>query len=396
MKPTLSIGLPNFGHWMPAGSGHRFIELGKMADDAGIDRIVLVDHVVMGANTQEYRWGRFPTTPDAPWYEPLTLLAGIAAATSHVRLATSVVLPSLRGAVVFAKTTATLDVISQGRLELGVGIGWQREEYDAAGIEWDNRSRIFTDTLGACIELWNNLPASYHSPTINFDEIYLVPQPAQPGGVPILIAGTLTPTNLNRLARLGNGWIPIMGESLDGVRSGVQMITQAMKEHGRDTTGLIVQGSIPLSKNSDDTWDLAATMQNGPALIDAGATGADTSSTGAIDKKQLIRKIDNVNDVKSGETAYIIDKTADNNVVIKDSTGENVTETTDDETKNTIFDFINPPASMGQAGGRRRSRRNRRQNGKRQSKKRQQNRQSKKQKQNGGKKRRNSKRNQKK
>lgn len=230
MKPTLSIGLPNFGHWMPAGSGHRYIELGKMADDAGIDRIVLVDHVVMGANTQEYRWGRFPTTPDAPWYEPLTLLAGIAAATSHVRLATSVVLPSLRGAVVFAKTTATLDVISQGRLELGVGIGWQREEYDATGVEWDDRSRIFTDTLGACIELWNNLPASYHSPTINFDEIYLVPQPVQPGGVPILIAGTLTPTNLNRLTRLGNGWIPIMGESLDGVRSGVQMITQAMKK----------------------------------------------------------------------------------------------------------------------------------------------------------------------
>lgn len=274
MKPTLSIGLPNFGHWMPAGSGHRYIELGKMADDAGIDRIVLVDHVVMGPNTQEYRWGRFPTTPDAPWYEPLTLLAGIAAATSHVRLATSVVLPSLRGAVVFAKTTATLDVISQGRLELGVGIGWQREEYDAAGVEWDNRSRIFTDTLGACIELWNNLPASYHSPTINFDEIYLVPKPVQPGGVPILIAGTLTPTNLKRLARLGNGWIPIMGESLDGVRSGVQMITQAMNELGRDTTGLIVQGSIPLSKNSDDKWDLAATMQNVPALVDAGATAA--------------------------------------------------------------------------------------------------------------------------
>jgi hypothetical protein len=65
-----------------------------------------------------------------------------------------------------------------------------------------------------------------------------------------------------------------MGESIDGVRSGVEMITQAMKEHGRDTTALIVQGSIPLSKNSDDKFDLSATLQNVPALIDAGATAA--------------------------------------------------------------------------------------------------------------------------
>lgn len=259
---------------MPADSWHRFTELGKMADDAGIDRIVVVDHVVMSTNTQKYRWGRFPTTPDAPWHEPLTLLAGIAAATSRVRLATSVVLPSLRGAVVFAKTAATLDVMSKGRLELGVGIGWQREEYDAAGVDWSNRSRIFTDTLGACVELWNNMPASFHSPTINFDDMYSSPQPVQNGGVPILIAGTLTPTNLNRLATLGQGWIPIMGETLAGIRSGVQAIITAMHEYGRDASTLIVQGTIPLSKNADDKWDLAATMQNLPDVFAAGATAA--------------------------------------------------------------------------------------------------------------------------
>jgi hypothetical protein len=112
--------------------------------------------------------------------------------------------------------------------------------------------------------------------------------------------------------------------------------------------------------------------------------------------KLSIRKINDVNDVNPGETVYIIVKTAGGDVVIKNYAGENVTDTIDPKTKETIFDFINPAASTGQGGGRRRSRRNRRQNGKRQSKKRQQNRQSKNKKQNGGKKRRNSKRNQKK
>ena len=94
-----------------------------MAEDAGIDRVVVVDHVVMGANTDAYRWGRFPTAPDAPWLEPLTMLTGLAAVTSTVRLATGVIIPALRGAPLLAKTAATLDVMSQGRLELGVGLG---------------------------------------------------------------------------------------------------------------------------------------------------------------------------------------------------------------------------------------------------------------------------------
>ena len=149
--------------------------------------------------------------------------------------------------------------------------------------------------------------------------------------------------------------------------------------------------------NKNEVIDAPVDKENKNEVIDAPVKEEkEYKVIGAPVKKPSIRKIDNFNDVKPGETAYKIVKTAGGDVVVKDSNENVVTDTIDDETKNTIFDFINPPASMGQAGGRRRSRRNRRQNGKRQSKKRQQNRQSKKQKQNGGKKRRNSKRNQKK
>ena len=155
-----------------------------------------------------------------------------------------------------------------------------------------------------------------------------------------------------------------------------------------------VDTSAGATGGADTSVDTSAVTST--ATTDAGATGADTSATGAIDKKQFIRKIDNVNDVKPGETAYKIVETAGGDVVVKDSNENVVTDTISAETKQTIFDFINPVALKEQEGGRRRSRRNRRQNGKRQSKKRQQNRQSKNKKQNGGKKRRNSKRNQKK
>jgi len=243
-----------------------------MAEDSGIDRVVVVDHVVMSPNTDRYRWGRFPTGPDAPWLEPLTMLASIAAVTTTVRLGTGVIIPALRGATLLAKTAATLDVMSQGRLELGVGLGWQREEYDAAGLDWARRGALLTDTLGACRALWADWPAHYESETVQFADVYCSPRPVQADGVPFWIAGTLSPANLDRLVRFGRGWIPIMGESLDGLAAGVDQVRDAFASAGRDPDTLAVQGAIPVVRDADQRPDLAATMAGAPALLAAGTT----------------------------------------------------------------------------------------------------------------------------
>ncbi len=132
--PTLTVGLANFGATFASGEWARFLDLGRAADDAGIDRVVLVDHVVMGPHTENYAWGKFPVPPDAPWLEPLTMLSAIAAVTSRVRLATGILIAPLRPAALLAKQVATLDQLSGGRVDLGVGTGWQREEYDAEGL----------------------------------------------------------------------------------------------------------------------------------------------------------------------------------------------------------------------------------------------------------------------
>ncbi len=270
----LSLGLSNFGSFLPPDQWHRFPDLGRMAEDAGIGRLVVVDHVVMGANTDAYRWGRFPTTPDAPWLEPLTMLTGLAAVTSTVRLATGVIIPALRGAPLLAKTAATLDVMSQGRLELGVGLGWQREEYEASGLDWSRRGALLTDTLGACRSLWTDWPAAYDSETVQFNDVWCSPRPVQAGGVPFWIAGSLSPANLDRLVRFGRGWIPIMGESVDGLAAGVTQLREALVAAGRDPDDLGVQGALAVVRDDDKRPDPGATMAGVAALADAGATVA--------------------------------------------------------------------------------------------------------------------------
>src|SRR3954469_3368840 len=167
--PALSLGLPNFGGWF-GGDWSQLLDLARTAEDAGVDRLVVTDHVLMGRNTDAYVWGRFPTAPDGPWMEPLTCLSAIAGVTKRVRLATGIIIAPLRPAPVLAKTVATLDVLSGGRVDLGVGVGWQREEYDATGLDFAKRGQLLDDTIGACRELWSQLPASYTSVTGSFKD----------------------------------------------------------------------------------------------------------------------------------------------------------------------------------------------------------------------------------
>jgi probable F420-dependent oxidoreductase len=272
LVPTLSVGLPNFGTFLPPDAWHRLVDLGRAADDAGIDRVVVVDHVVMGPHTDAYAWGTFPTPPEAPWLEPMTVLTAIAAATTNVRLATGIIIAPLRPAVLLAKQAATLDVLSQGRLDLGVGAGWQREEYEAEGLDFDKRGQLLTDTIAACKVLWRDTPAAITTPSFSFEDVYCEPKPVQEGGVPLWISGTLHRRNLERLARHGDAWIPIMGESVDGIESGIGHVREAFTAAGRDPVGLRVQAPLRLARGADGALDLGRSMESVPALVAVGAT----------------------------------------------------------------------------------------------------------------------------
>jgi len=271
-RPTLTIGLANFGATFAPGEWPRFVDLARAAEDAGIDRIVVVDHVVMGPHTENYMWGKFPVPPEAPWLEPLTVLAAIASATTKVRLATGILIAPLRPAAFLAKQVATLDQMSGGRVDLGVGTGWQREEYDAQGLSFEARGQLLDDTLAACRVLWRDTPAALDSPTLSFHDIYCMPKPVQAGGVPIWVAGTLHARNLARVVEHGAGWIPIMGETVEGIAAGARRIREAFAAAGRDASKLQVQAPLRIATGDDGRPDLDASMASVPELVAAGAT----------------------------------------------------------------------------------------------------------------------------
>jgi probable F420-dependent oxidoreductase len=271
-KPTLTVSLGNFGATYPNGEWGRFVELGRAAEDGGIDRIVVVDHVVMGPHTENYQWGKFPVPSDAPWLEPLTVLTAVAAVTTRVRLATGILIAPLRPAAFLAKQVATLDQMSGGRVDLGVGTGWQREEYDAQGLDFEKRGQLLDDTLAACRVLWRDTPAALSTPTLSFHDIYCMPKPVQEGGVPIWVAGTLHSRNLARVVEHGAGWIPIMGETVEGIATGVVRIREACLAAGRDPSDLQVQAPVRIVLDDKGRPDLGACMATVSELIEAGAT----------------------------------------------------------------------------------------------------------------------------
>jgi probable F420-dependent oxidoreductase len=262
-SPELSLGLPNFGEW--CGRDWRLLlDLARAADEAGVDRLVVTDHVLMGRNTDAYVWGRFPTPPDGPWLEPLTCLSAIAGETSKVRLATGIIIATLRPAPVLAKTVATLDALSGGRVDLGVGVGWQREEYDASGLDFDARGQLLDDTIGACRALWSQSPASYSSSTISFADVFCSPHPTQER-LPVWFSGTFTARTRRRVLELGDGWIPIMGAALDDIRTAAKELRSATDRP------VAVQAPLPPVRG-DDGLDVAATMKGVPDLVAAGVT----------------------------------------------------------------------------------------------------------------------------
>jgi probable F420-dependent oxidoreductase len=274
----LSIALPTFSK-DGAPSWRRMLDLACSADEAEIDRLVVPDHVAFGEHLEAYgrpelggRSGAAqPTGPDGSWLEPLTTLSVLCGMTSRIRLGTGILIAALRRPVVLAKAAATLDVLSNGRLDLGVGVGWQREEYEAAGLDFDHRGRLLDHTLEVCQTLWREPRAAYASPELRFEAIHMMPKPVQATGVPIWISGTVTSRVAQRLARFGEGWIP-WGPAADDIIPAVAKMKDLLDDAGRDPSSLQVVGSLPVVARPDGELDLERTMEAMRPFAKAGVT----------------------------------------------------------------------------------------------------------------------------
>src|SRR6478609_10126539 len=190
--------------------GAAALELCRRAEAAGSESVWGGEHVIL-PSTIDSRYpytvdGKIPTEPDTPIPDPLIWLAFAAAAAPTVRLGTCILIVPQRNPLVLAKELATLDRLSGGRVELGLGVGWMREEFAALGVPWERRGRRNDEYVAAMRALWAGPHAEFHGEFVDFPPVTCSPRPVQ-ATIPILVGGD-TDAAVQRAARLADGYFP--------------------------------------------------------------------------------------------------------------------------------------------------------------------------------------------
>lgn len=220
------------------------VALAQAADEAGFESLWTVEHtVVPGGYGSTYPYadgGKMAGGNDAiPLPDPLIWMSYVAAATRRVKLATGIMILPQHNPVVVAKQVATLDHLSGGRVMLGIGVGWLKEEFDALGVPFEDRGRRTDEYIAVLRELWGSEKPSFSGEFVRFKEAYCRPQPKH-GQVPIIVGGH-SPPAARRAGRLGDGFFPARGapkELFDLARS-------AARDAGRDPAALEITVSLP-------------------------------------------------------------------------------------------------------------------------------------------------------
>lgn len=255
--------------------GHDFraiLDVARQADAAGFYQLDFAEHLLMG-DGKSYPFGEYPAPLLEPWPEPVTAMAAAAAVTENIRLTTGILIAALRPPALLAKQMATLDSISRGRVDLGVGTGWQIEEFDACGVPFKSRGKRMDDTLRLCQQLWKGEYVTYRTDDFALNNVVAVPPPVQPGGVPIWFGGNPDQRTADRIAELGVGWIPLfLPEPV--LQQGIDLMRRTLEQHGRDPNSLQVRHQLPLVHNADGTLNIEATIAPIPRLAEMGVTVA--------------------------------------------------------------------------------------------------------------------------
>ncbi|WP_426323314.1 LLM class F420-dependent oxidoreductase [Microbacterium sp. E-13] len=217
-------------------------EMAIAAEAAGFDSLWSTDHAII-PTTYEHIYpetsdGQFPFPVDHPLADPFPWLTWVAAVTERVKIGTAICVLPQRNVVVTAKETATVDHLSGGRLILGIGAGWLREEFQAVGADFETRGKRLREAIPALRALWTGEPATYHSDTINFDGIICQPTPAK-GSIPIHLGG-FSELAARRAGRVGDGFFPGGYGDLDRLSQLVNLARDTAMDAGRPREALEV------------------------------------------------------------------------------------------------------------------------------------------------------------
>ena len=235
----------------------------QVAEGLGYEHILIYDHVI-GANLASRPGWRPPYTHRDNFHEPFVLFGYLAGLTQKIELVTGIIILPQRQTVLVAKQAAALDVLSGGRLRLGVGIGWNPVEYEALGENFKNRGRRSEEQVEVMRQLWTQELVTFEGNWHKITDAGLNPLPIQ-RPIPIWFGGT-DDRALRRLARLGDGWFPLLAPD-DKCRAAIEKIRSYAREAGRDPDRIGIEGRIAFGQGSAETW-----MQDIAAWKNLGAT----------------------------------------------------------------------------------------------------------------------------
>jgi probable F420-dependent oxidoreductase len=227
------------------------IELARFAEEVGFESLWTIEHVVIPAGYQSaYPYsddGRFGWPENLDYPDPVMWMATIAGATEQIKLGTGIVILPQRNPVVLAKELATMDMMSGGRLLLGIGVGWLEEEFDAIGVPFDERAPRTDEAVEVMRTLWQEAEASFDGRFTSFDRALMFPKPTQTvggrPGVPVLVGGH-SKAAARRAGRLGDGFFPARATP-DDLQPLLDVVRDTAVEHGRNPDAIeITAGNV--------------------------------------------------------------------------------------------------------------------------------------------------------
>lgn len=230
MVERVKVGVPLF-----LLRPERMPEVAQRAEELGFESVWLPEHVIFPAEIRSpYPYapgGRPPIVPTTPLLDPMVLLAFVAARTRRIRLGTNVFLPALRHPIASARMIVTLDLVSGGRLSLGVGAGWLAEEFVALQVDFATRGARLRECVRAWKVLWSDESPSFRGRFFCFERVKFEPKPVQKPHPPVVFGGE-SETALRRAAQLGNGWYGVRHTPESAARQ-VARLRALLAEYGR-------------------------------------------------------------------------------------------------------------------------------------------------------------------
>lgn len=251
--------------WMATAEGA--VAYATAAEAAGFESIWTVEHVIWPerySSTYPYSpTGKMAGNPSTPIPDPLIWLTWVAAATSTLRLATGILLLPEHNPMVIAKQIATLDALSGGRVDLGIGIGWLREEFEALGVPFERRAARTDEYVEVLRALWASDGASFHGEFVDFDNVSCNPKPLN-GTIPIVVGGH-SDGAARRAGRLGDAFWPARGD-FDELSRLFAVARRAASDSGRDPDAIELCASPPFGRKELDS-QIARLIELGASRI---------------------------------------------------------------------------------------------------------------------------------